>query len=69
MRLQLLVVQVQTGSLTLEAYMKLLEDKIVWEKKMAQVFVGKGKKDMAKIALQRAKIMQKEIESAQGEEE
>jgi len=60
-KLQILVIQVQTGQITVESYMNTLQNKIQEEKANAAQLLRLGKKDAARLALARMKIMVKEI--------
>ncbi len=68
LKLNLLQIQVQTGQLTMEAYMEQLQQKIENERKTAAQLVKAGKREWAKLALVRVKIMEKELASAEEEE-
>jgi len=71
LKINILVIQVQSGQLTSEAYISMLNAKIETEKALARKLVAIGKKDWARYPLQRIKLMQAEIESAsqEGDEE
>tara|TARA_R110002050_G_C8738489_1_gene497859 strand:- start:180 stop:533 length:354 start_codon:yes stop_codon:yes gene_type:complete len=53
--------KIQTGQLTPEAYMEMVNKKIAEEKEFAKAFMGGGMKEEAKLALLRAKLMEKEL--------
>ncbi|XP_049851209.1 uncharacterized protein LOC126325543 [Schistocerca gregaria] len=61
-KMQLIVVQIQRGILTPEKYRALLEEKIRAELQLAISLKARGREPEARLALGRAKIMQKEIE-------
>jgi hypothetical protein len=61
-RMQLLVIQVQSGQLTMEAYVTQLRQAIERTKTMAVAFKKAGQLEYAKRALQRMKIMQAEAD-------
>eukprot|EP01105_Mastigella_eilhardi_P017114 TRINITY_DN3936_c0_g1_i3.p1 TRINITY_DN3936_c0_g1~~TRINITY_DN3936_c0_g1_i3.p1 ORF type:complete len:510 (-),score=180.18 TRINITY_DN3936_c0_g1_i3:64-1593(-) len=67
-KMQLLVIQVQTGKITPEGYIKMLEAAVKAEHEVARRLVGLGRKEQAVVPLQRVKIMQKEIASASEED-
>jgi hypothetical protein len=68
-RIQLLLIQVQTGRLTEEGYANNLKNKIVEERQRVKALLAQGKKDGARLALQRAKLMEKELTETQAEGE
>ena len=59
--MQLLVLRVQTGKLTMEDYRTTLEEKVKEETERARMFKAQGNIPAAKMALQRAKIMREEL--------
>eukprot|EP01112_Ceratiomyxa_fruticulosa_P021634 TRINITY_DN7680_c0_g5_i1.p1 TRINITY_DN7680_c0_g5~~TRINITY_DN7680_c0_g5_i1.p1 ORF type:complete len:803 (-),score=262.51 TRINITY_DN7680_c0_g5_i1:82-2490(-) len=63
----MLVIQVQTGALTMEKYTEMLQKQIEEENLLAKKLLKKGKREWAKAALHRAKLMKDEIESAANE--
>eukprot|EP01113_Clastostelium_recurvatum_P018901 TRINITY_DN2227_c0_g1_i2.p1 TRINITY_DN2227_c0_g1~~TRINITY_DN2227_c0_g1_i2.p1 ORF type:complete len:785 (-),score=252.31 TRINITY_DN2227_c0_g1_i2:70-2169(-) len=63
LKMNILVIQVQTGALSVETYTDMLMKKIEEEKVLAQKLVQKGKRDWAKAALHRAKVMKQETEA------
>lgn len=73
-KMQGLVIGVQTGKITMEAYTEMVQQKIKDERELAKMLLGKGRKvrpalallfltsqDWASLALQRAKIMEQEL--------
>ena len=60
-KMQVLVMQVQTGVLSEEGYVAMVQAKIEEEKRLAKALV-KVDREQAQMALRRAKIMQKELE-------
>jgi hypothetical protein len=61
-KMQILIVQVQTGRLTMEGYTEQVQKKIQEERDAAKQLVAAGCKQSAMNALRRAKIMQAELE-------
>jgi len=66
-KLNFLQVQVQTGQLNADLYFEQLKGQIVWEKDIAKKLLQMGKKEDASVALQRAKIMEKELQDSQND--
>ncbi|KAI9141227.1 hypothetical protein BKA69DRAFT_1125048 [Paraphysoderma sedebokerense] len=62
LKLNLLVLQVQMGTLTMDAYSKTLQNAITQTKKHALTCKKFGKLELAKKALARIQLMQKEVE-------
>ena len=62
MKLQILVIQIQSGQMSEEAYISMVEKKITEEKEIARKYIKENKKEAAQLALLRAKIMTKELE-------
>ena len=58
---KLCTAKVESGQLTEEAYAAQLRARIEVEKTEARALIGKGKKDWAALAIERAKIMQAEL--------
>jgi len=68
LKIKLLVLQVETGMLTQEAYVARLQAKIAEERNTARELAKLGKRDWAKMALARVKVMEKELsEGGEGE--
>ena len=63
-KMQLLVLQVQMGKLTMDAYLAQVRQAITDTKSMAVQFKRGNKLDLAKRALARIKIMQDEVDEA-----
>jgi hypothetical protein len=61
-KLQILMIQVQTGALSEEGYTEMVQKKIDEEKLLARQYMAKGNKPAAQLALTRAKIMSSELE-------
>lgn len=61
-KMNLLVVQVQTGLLTMDAYLKNVEERMEKDGKLAVTLKNAGRTDLAKVALRRRKIMRDEVE-------
>ncbi|EGG14702.1 hypothetical protein DFA_10960 [Cavenderia fasciculata] len=59
--------QVDSGMLTVEGYMKQLEEAIIRDKKWAQKLVKEGKKEKAMKIMRRVKIMEAEVSSSNEE--
>ncbi|KAI8583143.1 hypothetical protein K450DRAFT_224421 [Umbelopsis ramanniana AG] len=74
-KMNMLVIQVQTGGLTIEQYLNNVRSRIEQDKKCALIFKRAGRLDLAKQALRRKKIAQDEVDEAeaamaqQGEED
>ncbi|CAG8592425.1 4859_t:CDS:2, partial [Ambispora gerdemannii] len=64
-KMNLLVIQVQTGQLTMEKYLDQVRKSILNFKKLALFFKQAGKLEEAKRALARSKIMEKEIKEVE----
>ncbi|KAF9960873.1 hypothetical protein BGZ72_005543 [Mortierella alpina] len=64
-KMKLLVLQVQTGQLTMEAYCKAVNDRIVQDKKLAIELKKLGMVPEAKRALARSKIMAQEMKEVE----
>ena len=60
-KMDILMLQIQTGKLTIEQYTENVQKKIAEEKKLAIQFRDQGKIDAAKLALVRMKLMEKEL--------
>eukprot|EP00698_Gefionella_okellyi_P008239 TRINITY_DN2033_c0_g1_i2.p1 TRINITY_DN2033_c0_g1~~TRINITY_DN2033_c0_g1_i2.p1 ORF type:complete len:677 (-),score=173.32 TRINITY_DN2033_c0_g1_i2:26-2056(-) len=71
LKLSMLEISVQSGKLTMEAYLESLRKKVVEDKKAAMECARLKRMDWAKLALSRVKIMEKEIQEveAAGNEE
>ncbi|EFA78942.1 hypothetical protein PPL_08410 [Heterostelium album PN500] len=69
LKLMILETQVSSGMLTIENYVKQLEEAILKDKILAKKLVGEGKKEKAMLVMQRVKTMTKELESATAAEE
>ncbi|KAI9486261.1 MAG: hypothetical protein EXX96DRAFT_598711 [Benjaminiella poitrasii] len=63
-KMNMLVIQVQTGLLDMTTYLKQVEDRMEKDRRLAIVFKRHGRLDLAKAALVRKKIMQDELEEA-----
>jgi hypothetical protein len=61
MKMDLLVIQIQQGRLTMESYGDLLKGKIPEERQLALYLKQSGDMEGAKLALQRAKLMEQEL--------
>ncbi|KAI3650410.1 hypothetical protein MP228_003891 [Amoeboaphelidium protococcarum] len=68
LKMNLLVIQVQTGQLTMEKYLAQLKQSIEDHKQMALRFKQLGNLDYARKALARIKVMQSEYEEASQQE-
>jgi hypothetical protein len=68
LKLQLLIIQIQSGQVSEEDYIAMVEKKVVEEKAMARKYVQRGIKEAAQLCLLRAKIMAKELEGGEEEE-
>ncbi|KAG9291380.1 hypothetical protein G9A89_003484 [Geosiphon pyriformis] len=64
-KMNLLIIQVQTGQLTMENYLNQVRASIIQFKKLALVFKQAGKIEEAKRALGRSKIMDGEVKEAE----
>lgn len=67
LKMQMLVMSVQTGALTMEAYVAQLKPAILAAKKRAQALNAIGNKSEAMRALQHSKIMTKEVAGVEGD--
>jgi hypothetical protein len=63
--MNMLVIQVQTGGLSIEQYLANVKARIEQDKKCALVFKRAGRLDLAKQALRRKKIAQDEVDEAE----
>lgn len=63
LKLNLLMLQIETGQLTPEIYAQMLKREINTEKALAEKLKKQGKVDLAEEALRRAKIMEDELQS------
>jgi hypothetical protein len=63
-KMNMLVIQVQTGGLTMEDYLANVEARMEQDKKSALIFKRAGRLDLAKQALRRKKVAQDEVEEA-----
>lgn len=63
-KMNMLVIQVQTGMLDIETYLKDVEKRMEQDRRLAIVFKKNNRLDLAKAALTRKKIMQSEIDEA-----
>jgi hypothetical protein len=63
-KMNMLVIQVQTGLLTMDQYLANVEARMEQDKKCALIFKRAGRLDLAKQALRRKKIAQEEVEEA-----
>eukprot|EP01101_Sappina_pedata_P007457 TRINITY_DN3956_c0_g1_i1.p1 TRINITY_DN3956_c0_g1~~TRINITY_DN3956_c0_g1_i1.p1 ORF type:complete len:659 (+),score=216.83 TRINITY_DN3956_c0_g1_i1:35-2011(+) len=68
-KVMVLTTQVQTGVLTMEAYAEMITAKIQEDKARANQYIYRGMKQNAAAALQRVKLMEKELEEGDEEEE
>ncbi|OZJ01965.1 hypothetical protein BZG36_05599 [Bifiguratus adelaidae] len=59
-KINILVIQVQTGQLTMDAYLQQVESRLARDTQLALLFKKAGKLEMAARAMKRRKIMQKE---------
>lgn len=64
-KMNMLVVQAQTGLLDLESYLQTVRRRIDREKQLALIFKKHNRLDLAKAALTRKKIMQDEVDEAE----
>jgi hypothetical protein len=64
-KMQMLVLAVQTGSIDMPTYLSQVKASIASVKKIALVFKRSGKMDLAKSALNRIKIMESEVSQAE----
>jgi len=60
-KIQVLMIQIETGLLTMEAYVEVVNKKIAEEEKYAKYFYKKGDKETAKRCLYRMKLMKQEL--------
>ncbi|KAG1297605.1 hypothetical protein G6F66_002458 [Rhizopus arrhizus] len=63
-KMNMLVIQVQTGILDMETYLKDVEKRMEQDRRLALVFKKNNRLDLAKAALTRKKIMQDELDEA-----
>ncbi|CAO3670619.1 unnamed protein product [Rhizopus stolonifer] len=63
-KMNMLVIQVQTGMLDIETYLKDVEKRMEQDRRLAIVFKKNNRLDLAKAALARKKIMQSELDEA-----
>lgn len=63
-KMNMLVIQVQTGMLDMETYLKDVEKRMEQDRRLALVFKKNNRLDLAKAALTRKKIMQDELDEA-----
>ncbi|RUS25235.1 hypothetical protein BC938DRAFT_472446 [Jimgerdemannia flammicorona] len=61
-KMNLLVIQVQTGQLTMDDYLRNVEARIEKDGKLAVVFKNVGRLDLAKVAIKRRKMMKDEVD-------
>lgn len=64
-KMNLLVVQVQSGSLTMESYLMQVKKAIEFEKERALKYKAANSMDLAKKALLRVKMMQQEVDEVE----
>lgn len=64
-KMNMLVIQVQTGGLSIEQYLANVKARIEQDKKCALTFKRAGRLDLAKQALRRKKIAQDEVDEAE----
>lgn len=64
-KMNMLVIQVQTGMLDMETYLAEVKKRIEREKQLALLFKKHQRLDLAKAALARKKIMQDEVDEAE----
>ncbi|KAH8556654.1 hypothetical protein BGW37DRAFT_417265 [Umbelopsis sp. PMI_123] len=64
-KMNMLVIQVQSGGLTIEQYLNNVKSRIEQDKKCALIFKRAGRLDLAKQALRRKKIAQDEVDEAE----
>jgi hypothetical protein len=60
MKMEILVIQIQHGQVTVESYMEMLQKKVLDERALATKLKRAGKLEEAKQALMRAKLMERE---------
>ncbi|KAJ3383554.1 hypothetical protein HDU92_004070 [Lobulomyces angularis] len=60
-RMQLLITSVQTGALSMEGHLANCKNDVLELKKLTLRFMHHGRKDLAKLALKRTKIVEKEV--------
>jgi len=63
--LTILQAKANSGQLSMDVYLNDLKKKSVDERNKAKNYLGQGRKDLAVAALQRAKVMEKEIEQTE----
>jgi hypothetical protein len=63
-KMNMLVIQVQTGMLDMESYLNSVQKRMEQDRQLAIVFKKFNRLDLAKAALVRKKIMQDELEEA-----
>lgn len=63
-KMNMLIIQVQTGILDMETYLNDVEKRIEQDRRLALVFKKHNRLDLAKSALTRKKIMQDELNEA-----
>lgn len=63
-KMNMLVIQVQTGLLDMETYLQNVQKRMEADLKLALIFKKHKRLDLAKLALVRKKIMQNEIDEA-----
>ncbi|KAI7897778.1 uncharacterized protein BX663DRAFT_565252 [Cokeromyces recurvatus] len=63
-KMNMLIIQVQTGLLDMETYLKQVEIRMEKDRRLAMIFKRHGRLDLAKAVLVRKKIMQDELEEA-----
>lgn len=63
--LTILQAKASSGALSMDVYLNDLKKKSAEERNKAKNYLGQGRKDLAVVALQRAKVMEKEIEQTE----
>ncbi|KAF7729465.1 hypothetical protein EC973_004445 [Apophysomyces ossiformis] len=63
-KMNMLVIQVQTGMLDMDTYLNMVQKRMQRDRHLALLFKKHGRMDLAKLALIRKKIMQDEIDEA-----
>ncbi|KAI8340454.1 hypothetical protein BC941DRAFT_417287 [Chlamydoabsidia padenii] len=63
-KMNMLVIQVQTGMLDMQTYLDKVEQRMNRDRQLALIFKKHNRLDLAKLALSRKKIMQDELEEA-----
>lgn len=63
-KMNMLVIQVQTGILDMDTYLSNVQKRIDADRRLALIFKKHGRLDLAKAALTRKKIMQDELDEA-----